>query len=179
MRKTIYQAWKNVIEQEMNRSFPAFKEIKRTAGEPLKGLKHEWASRGALKFYLFFRVVYVGGEGFDVTVGWTTRKKIKMVTGDASSNIWDFEQESMDAPLIFVIGAGGVDGWSFWEPEEGLLDDPINFGRQFAEFYTKQLTQDEAKEIVTSCILDAMDKIEKHVIPYFEKVAANKNERNI
>ena len=75
-------------------------------------------------------------------------------------------------PTATIARRSGATFWSFWNPLDEIVNDPVRFAAEFVNFYTKQLSEEEAHKIVHAPVAEAISEIETFCIPYLELVTS-------
>ncbi|MEE9345405.1 MAG: hypothetical protein V3U88_07335 [Methylococcales bacterium] len=164
MRDSVKNAWETSIIKEVKSKFPQFELQPKNAGM----LKFLWQVRPSLWCIISFRPL--SGESFDVFCGWSTKKQLPFSKyGCPRNELFDFTRNSVVTWTLDYVPRDGASFWDFWEAPEDVLDDPELFFELYSEHYNKNLTDIEAKELVSQSIEYAINEIKDYCIPYLEK----------
>lgn len=173
MRKTVQKAWQTSVDKAMRLQFPDFVPYaKRERGEPRGMLKYVWKASESLWCFIAFRPVE--SEAFDLWVGWSAYKrfpfanapKIQVLDGSVDYDLPEAMVSSMD-----LVPRQGMAHWSFWNPDDEIVDDPEAFARAFAEQHALELTDEQAMTLVAPAVTAAFGELAEYGLPFLrEKV---------
>jgi len=172
MRKIVRDAWKEEVSVAMRARLPIFHmESKKSPGDWPHVMKLVHARSPGLLWAIAFRPL---DEQFDAYVGWGINGRspfegLEQIATD--DQLWQFERDALMLPTATVARRSGTTYWSFWNPSDAVTDDPMRFAAEFAQFCTKDLTFEEARELVRGPILEAISEIETFCLPYLERIA--------
>jgi hypothetical protein len=169
MRKIVLSAWQEVVRAEMARRLPAFIPwMKISPGEWPRLLKYQSIQPGGMHWWIAFRPL---DEQFDVYVGWSRNRQLSfsgLVQVAEEAPIETIAEDGVVLPTAMFAGRNGPTYWSFWDPPDEVVGDPARFAAEFANYYTKVLTDDEARDLVVGPVTAAIDEIVDYCIPYLE-----------
>jgi len=167
MRPAVLKAWTDLVRESVLRRFPMFSEVKKRQPTEERGLlKFEWRPRSDLICGIALRPL---DEAFDAWIGWSRTGEFPYAAAQrpvTQKPHTEFDQRTLMVPSIVLAGRPGSASWHFWNPSDELVNDPGAFGAAFAEYYTRQLTPEEARELVKPAIEEAMQEIELFGLPY-------------
>lgn len=164
MRKSVKLAWKTSVIKEVNSKFPQFELQPKNTGM----LKFLWKVRPSLWCMLSFR--WLDNESFDVFCGWSSTKQLPFSKyGCPRGKLSDFTRDSVMTWTLDYVPRDGLSYWMFWKVPDEALDDPELFFQLDREHYEKDITYDEAMELVSQSIESAINEINDYCIPYLEK----------
>lgn len=173
MRKTVFEAWRTITEDLVASEFKNFSKVTvRSRGEPRQLLKYVWRPQENLWCYIAFRPL--DSEAFDALIGWSCIQKFPISDAGAGSgkqDIWDFTRPSVIVWSSQLVPRSGLAHWNFWEIPESLLESPEEFGRVHAEHFLKQLSDEDARQLVRPAIAAGVAEVKKYGIPYLEQRA--------
>jgi hypothetical protein len=168
MRKIILEALKLKIQSAVESALPQFKFYNKSNKGDEKGLiRYRWEVDGSLSFYIIFRPL--SSEGFDVQIGWSTLNRCPsahLLTPEILKNIFDYSCQEMVANIIYVAKKSGLAFWEFWKPSQELRNDPAAFGKAYSKYLMKSFSQEEALELVSNSVDEAVAEILEYGIPY-------------
>jgi len=164
MRESVKIAWETSIIKEVNSNFPQFELQPKNKGM----LKFLWQVRPSLWFILFFRPLE--GESFDAFCGWSTKKQLPFSKyGCPENKLNDFTRDAVVTWTLNYVPRDGLSYWEFWEVPDEALDDPELFFQLYREHYEKDITSEEAMDLVSQSVESAINEIKDYCIPYLEK----------
>lgn len=170
MRKIVWQAMQEAVQERMESELPQFKPEGRSPRSKL--LRYVWKPYTGLSCFVAFRGLE--SEGLDAFVGWSTSGAFPFGVNEpieCDADIWNF-----DVPFILrwsmdFVPREGSSFWSFWVATDELLDDPAEFGRAYAEHFTKNLSHDQARALVEVAVSHAVREVREFGVPYLEQRA--------
>jgi len=173
MRKELLNAWRDAVTESMAFSLPQFVlHNARRPGAERGMLCYSWAPTPSKKFTCFLVFRPIASEGFDTWAGWSIDGKLPYGLESVSSDPEDFAASHFVLSTLELAGRSGLVGWSFWEPSDAAIDDPGRFAQEYAEHFSKALSDSDAANLVRPAVAFAMAEIEGYCLPYFNKRAA-------
>ena len=174
MRKILLDAWTAVVTEAMAHALPQFSLVKsRLQGEERGLLKFEWVPKKPLKCGIAFRPL---DDAFDVWVGWSINGKFPYATAHETpppNGIWDFDHPAVVVPAISLSGRTGSAAWNLWEPTDEQIDNLDSFAQAFVEYSTRDLSSQEAQEIMMPLVAQAISEVRQYGLPYLQLRAAD------
>ena len=169
MRKIVLAAWQVALQTEMSRRLPMFSVYKKKSpGKWPRLLKYHHLLPNGVQRLIAFRPL---DEEFDAYVGWAKndRNPFENFVQLASEGQMDtFCGDAIMLPTATIARRSGATYWSFWNPPGELTNNPTLFAVEFAKYYTKVLSEEEARDLVQPSVSAAVTEIVDFCIPYLE-----------
>jgi hypothetical protein len=171
MTKTILDAWRQTIIDEMAKELPQFSLLKgRERGEERNLLKFAWVPESSsLTCGIAFRPI---DDGFDAWVGWSANGRFPYMAAQAdpeSGDLLDVTCPAIMVPSIVLSGRHGSAAWMLWEPADAEIDDPIAFAKAYSAYAMKVFSAQEAIDLVLPLVQSAMAEVRDCGLPYLRK----------
>lgn len=170
MRKVVFQAWCELIDQEVGHRLPGFSLFAgRSRGEPRNLRKYVWKPIEGLWCFIAFRPLE--SEAFDAYVGWSDKERFP--GQDCIAPTQDAMQD-LGAPCRIVqsldlVPRSGLAHWNFWQAPPELLDDPQAFGAACAAHFSKELNLEQALDLVRPAVDKGISEVHDHGLPYLAR----------